>query len=333
MMGLQFLTGVSARNPKSTIAIATALSVLLMIVGLLTNFTIDVDENSLWTPTNAYSVKHNDWIQQESGFPKAPRYILLLFHNNGQNVLGKQPVEHIFETLETMYNVSGFDTICPLSTNNTKICDLLGVPLFWNMSKQIFESTVSNDEDAIRAMSSLTFPSGQPVIDDSLFGYPQRDPNTTLLTSVLGYSLIVQVPDTSDAIEWELDVVDAVLGLNSQWKNEFRVEISADSSFSEEFTRAIITDIPLVPLVFLIMSLFTFTIFSNFKNRVTSRSLLGFSAVVAVLLSMMTGYGILFISGIPFTSVTQVRSFSLLFGQGNGYSTRKKKLKLYSLLS
>lgn len=320
MMVLQALTSVSAKNPKSTIAIVTALSVLLMIVGLLTNFTIDVDEDSLWTPTNSYAVKHNDWIRQESGFPKAPRYILLFFHSNGKNVLGKQPVDRIFETIDAIHNVPGFETICPLS-NNTKICDLLGVPRFWNISKHIFESSVTNDEDAIRDMSSLTFPNGQTVVEDSVFGYPQRDPNTTLLTSVLGFSVIIRLPDTSDTIEWESDVVDAVLDLNSQWNDGFRVEVQAESSFAEEFTRAIVTDIPLVPIVFVIMSVFTCTIFSNYKNRVNSRSLLGFFAVVANLLSIMTGYGILFIAGIPFTSVTQVRSFCL----GNIYSTPSRR--------
>jgi hypothetical protein len=45
------------------------------------------------------------------------------------------------------------------------------------------------------------------------------------------------------------------------------------------------------------MSIFTALIFVNRKSKVQSRSLLGFSAVVAVLLSILSGFGLLFVAG------------------------------------
>jgi predicted RND superfamily exporter protein len=59
-----------------------------------------------------------------------------------------------------------------------------------------------------------------------------------------------------------------------------------------------------------------FTCLAFFKwHKVHSRTLLGLSAVVAVLISIASGYGILFIIGIPFTPITQLLPF-IIFGIG-----------------
>jgi hypothetical protein len=64
----------------------------------------------------------------------------------------------------------------------------------------------------------------------------------------------------------------------------------------DRFERALVNDIPLVPIVFIVMAIFTSLIFWK-KDKVQSRSLLGFCAVVTVLLSIMSGYGLLFLIG------------------------------------
>ena len=64
------------------------------------------------------------------------------------------------------------------------------------------------------------------------------------------------------------------------------------------FERAIVEDIPLIPIVFIIMSVFTALVFFK-RDKVQSRSLLGFGAVVAVLLSLLSGYGLLFTLVLP----------------------------------
>lgn len=70
----------------------------------------------------------------------------------------------------------------------------------------------------------------------------------------------------------------------------------------------------MIPLVFVIMSLYTCGIF--FKRRsVDSRALLGFCGVISVLLSLMTGYGLMFIIGVPMSSMTQILPF-IIFGIG-----------------
>ena len=73
-------------------------------------------------------------------------------------------------------------------------------------------------------------------------------------------------------------------------------------------------DIPLIPIVFVVMSIFTALVFWK-RDKVRSQSLLGFSAVISVLLSLFSGFGLLFIIGVSFTSMTQILPF-VIFGIG-----------------
>ena len=58
-------------------------------------------------------------------------------------------------------------------------------------------------------------------------------------------------------------------------------------------------------MVFVIMSIYTSAIFTR-RGSVESRALLGFCAVISVLLSLMTGYGLMFVIGVPMSSMTQI---------------------------
>jgi predicted RND superfamily exporter protein len=62
------------------------------------------------------------------------------------------------------------------------------------------------------------------------------------------------------------------------------------------------------------MVAFTSIVFFQ-NNRVLSRTLLGFNAVLSILLSILTGFGILFICHVPMTSLTSILPF-IMFGIG-----------------
>ena len=67
-------------------------------------------------------------------------------------------------------------------------------------------------------------------------------------------------------------------------------------------------------MVFVLMSLLCVILFAR-RDKVLSRSWLGFGAVVTVLLSIVASFGFLFIVGVPFTSLTPLLPF-ILFGVG-----------------
>eukprot|EP00545_Synedropsis_sp_CCMP1620_P000302 CAMPEP_0119016022 /NCGR_PEP_ID=MMETSP1176-20130426/11775_1 /TAXON_ID=265551 /ORGANISM="Synedropsis recta cf, Strain CCMP1620" /LENGTH=917 /DNA_ID=CAMNT_0006969347 /DNA_START=47 /DNA_END=2800 /DNA_ORIENTATION=+ len=323
LKGIHKITHVSAVHPMSMIIGAVLFAIFILVLGLFTNFSVDVDEDVLWTPRGSNPVKHMNWIDDESGFPSDTRNFVMVFHqDSATDILGQDQVSRIFSALDAVRTLPDYKKVCSSSPGGD--CPISGVSKFWNNTAGIFQSTVASDEEAIAAMSVLTYPDdGTPVSDNDIFGNAIRDA-TGLLQSAQSYTLVIDFPeDDEDANEspaenFESDALHAILDLDKQWEaesgNAFRVEVIATRSFPDEFERAIINDIPLLPIVFVIMGLFTSAIFFK-RDKVRSRSLLGFTAVISVLLSIMAGYGLMFVCAVPFTSMTQILPF-VFFGVG-----------------
>jgi len=250
------------------------------------------------------------WIENDSGFPPVPRYFGMQFHNDGKNLLESPDttVRRIFEAVQTVESLPEYEALCSqlqADALESGICR--------------FKESVANDDDVRIALSATHFPDGRIASDYQLYGKSLRG-NDGILTQFLSTSVYIALPFTGNdelslALEW--DALQAIESLSQEWNQEgvdVQVVRLADRSLEDEISRAILNDIPLVPVVFLTMGMFTSLAFFR-KNRVRSRSLLGFGAVVSVLLSIMSGYGLMFCCGVPFTSMTQILPF-VIFGIG-----------------
>jgi len=107
--------------------------------------------------------------------------------------------------------------------------------------------------------------------------------------------------------------------LKQQWSfkdggNDFRYEDTKSNGIKNGLMNSIVHDLPLIGAVFLVMITFNGIIFFKF-DRIQSRSLLGLGGVATIVLSLMSGFGVLFMVGIPFTPMTMVIPF-LMFGVG-----------------
>mmetsp|Transcript_13786 Transcript_13786/g.19271 ORF Transcript_13786/g.19271 Transcript_13786/m.19271 type:complete len:918 (+) Transcript_13786:223-2976(+) len=320
----------AAVHPQKYVVCTIVLSLAIVVLGLFTNFTVEDRESELYPPFGARSLQHEDWIQDESGFPKESRGMTLSVHSDGNDVLGQEGSARVFEVINAIRSLEGYNPLCSKSKlgrvdyeTGEPTCPISAITQFWNHSIDFYQSTVSSDDDAISAMSEEFYPDGEPVDTKNIIGRAERDKTTNLLT--LGQSYLVNffLPADTDDIEdeaevFEQDVIDMILEKRKEWKQEdgnpFRVELFTDRSFGDEFDRAIETDLTLVPLVFIIMSVFCVLVFSR-KDSVRSRGMLGFGAVISVLLSLFTAYGIMFIIGVPLTSFTQILPF-IMFGIG-----------------
>lgn len=327
MKGLLAISRVSARHPRKTIGAVIGLSLLLVVVGFLTNFNVEVSENKLWTPSESLSRTHKQWISDEVDFPGGNRYLALFFHAGGANVVRRDHVARVFEVMDTLRNHTDYDAVCAESDRiapdgiyearpgQNRTCEISGIPAFWRYERSVFDEQVANDDDVVTYLSLETYPDGRPVSRGSVMGLAEFDDETGRITGAQSYTLAFLLPNTDEAKEWDVEMLDVVRGFKEQWIAEgsnLRVEVASQSSFSMEFTRTILNDIPLVPVVFFVMSAFTAIVFSK-RHKVESRSVLGVAAVVSVLLSVMSGYGLMFIVGVPFTSMTQLLPF-LIFG-------------------
>lgn len=297
----------SAKHPIITITTVILLSFGLVVIGLFTNFSVDVDEDVLWTPRGTRPLSHNDWINDKSGFPTTPRRMYLLIHADGQNVVSMEAIKRSFTAFDTVRNTPKYDMVCA-ATATHKACEIVGVTQFWNNSVTEYEAAITTDQQLITILSNETFPDGTPVDRNTVLGFADFDASGQI-TSAKSFFINIDFPETTDAEAFEADALDNVLALKDAWmaepNNIFRVEIFAERSFADEFTQAIVNDIPLVPAVFVVMSIFTCIVFFR-RDWVYSRSLMGFGAVVSVLLAIMTGYGLMFVIGVPFTSMSQV---------------------------
>jgi hypothetical protein len=241
LTALHAVTSRAASNPKRTIGAVVVLSLLLFVGGLLTNFNVDVDDDSVWTPSGSRPVQHSKWIDNESGFPAETRDLILIFHSDGENVLGRDEVSRVFQAVDAVRGLEAYDTVCAdshyINDVGTSTCKMSGITAFWNDTVSIFDAQVQSDNDAILALSAEYYPDDTPVAEKNIMGFPERESDGTL-TSALSYAVKINFPDTDQAEKLESKALDTILDLNDAWKAEsgttFRVEISAARSFDDE---------------------------------------------------------------------------------------------------
>jgi hypothetical protein len=241
LRALLYITSIAASNPKRTIVSVIALSCLLLLVGLLTNFEVDADDDNVWTPTDSRPVSHESWINDESGFPEDTRYFHMMFHSEGGNVLSQGNVKRVFQAFDTVRGLEDYGAICNASIYLDEFgdpaCPIEGVTSFWNNSAAIFDLEVQSNDEAILAMSAEKYPDGEPVAEKNIMGFPERYVNGTL-QSAQSYILRIELPDNDDSEKFEKKALDAIIDLDDAWQAEsntnFRVEVSAYRSFEDE---------------------------------------------------------------------------------------------------
>jgi hypothetical protein len=297
----------AACHPWTTIVTTIVLSLTLIVIGLATNFQVEVDGDKLWPPNNSLSRQHHAWILDESGFPLKPNNFYIVVHRNGGNVLGYEGIIRSFEVVDAMRSHPDYGPVCQEYVygfnygleKSERTCPIHGIIDFWDEDVTVFKDEVQTDEEAIQAMSSMEYSNGLPVDENAVFGNVERYDNGTL-KSAEGFLFRLDFPPTEEAEKLELELLDQLLELQEEWtadpSNGFQFHPIGKQSVDEELNRAIVKDIPLMPIAFLVMSIFNFIVYSK-RDRVKSQGLLGIGAVVAVLLAIISGYGILFTIG------------------------------------
>ena len=319
-MGLIQLAMLSARNPWTTIAVACFLSVGLVVIGFFTNFTFESDQGVLFTPSNTISLLHQKWINEESDFPEMPRHQKVLLHSMGSNIMEDclHGVSKAFDVLEALEGLEGFDAICQ-TENNT--CPWSGITQFFNNSRVVYEdANLQSNEDCLTALSVPFFPNGELVPTTILFGYPIYEESTSILTSAESILLIMGFPpdeDMKDAVsDLETEAIDALFEVADKWERD-GVAVSTileqfnESAFAMEFERGFLENVPFWVTALTLMSVVTAVIFFK-RDPVQSRMAVGLGASATVIFATTAGFGLLFICGVPMTSITGVLLFVLV---------------------
>jgi len=319
---LVWLAKLSAKYPWTTVVVSILTAFSCITVGIFTNFQFEADAGILWTPGGSNIELHGDWLySEESGFPLPSRPVEILVHANGKNILGFAATKRVFDVLDVVrFGTPGYDAVCSVSGDqDDKGCPISSPTAFWiNHNRSLFESSIQTDEEAIYELSKLKFPNGAKVARSVIYGqaYPrlpesvENDDDIALLESVSVMRLKIDLPaENEQTRQFERDVVDNLSALKDEWDkiagNEITIELLTRSSFDDELERGTNADIPYIALAFSVMGFFCAIVLAKW-DKVKSQSLLGVGAVVTIVLAILTGYGLNFIIGTPFTPIVQI---------------------------
>ena len=315
----------AATHPKAYIISTIVFSIGVMTLGMVTNFTSETDDD-IWTPQGSRPIEHGNWISDHSGFPVDSRTAVLVVHRDGKSLFGEnggnelalESTQRLFESLDHFRATPRFDELCAYSNythpwTNERTCQIVGASTYWNDSSAILEAETTSNAEALSVMSAELYPFGGVVDHNQIIGYNKFDQAGVLIDGQTYVTVVFLPPDKEDvegseafSYDFEKDAVDRMLELQDKWTSdgsEFKIEIIVDRSFEDEFLRSLTKDLPLLPSVFLLMSVLCIILFSK-KDKVLSRSWMGFGAVATVLLAIIASFGLLFVIGVPFTSLT-----------------------------
>lgn len=309
----------SARNPWTTIVSACVLTVALVVTGIFTNITFESEDDVLFTPFDSTPPEHQDWIDTKSDFDPSLRKVRVLLHSKGSNVMEDcvGSVNKAFDVWETLIELEDYAAACESEAFS---CPWSSVTQFFNNSRVIWEDlNIVGNDDCLEILSSSFFPSGDFAIPEKLFGNVVFDENTSLLVAadstfhVLGLPLSEDIRDVVEGVE--ADSVDALFKVEDEWKKAgepFTVlDQINESSFSIEFGNGFLENIPFLAAAFTLMTLFTGGVFFK-RDTVMSRVAVGLGASATVTLGMAASFGLMFICGVPMTSIHGMLPFILV---------------------
>ncbi len=164
----------AATRPKLVLFFVPVFSISIFFVGLYTNFYMETDEVALWTPSSSNSLEQNDWLRTESGISVGDGTMLqILIHRYGGNVLEMEGIEYAFKVVHAVRS----EKLCNASS-------ITGVLDFFDNDYKLFQKRVTNDKEAIEALSLVPFfPNGKLVNRKELFGFANEDVNGMLRTA------------------------------------------------------------------------------------------------------------------------------------------------------
>ncbi|CAB9518966.1 Protein patched homolog 1 [Seminavis robusta] len=323
----------AVKYPKYWLCAITLASFTLLTAGFFTGFKLELDLDQIFTPIGSRPQFHNQWIVSSEGFPEDTRHVQLIFHAHGYNVLHAPQARRVLQALDVIRTQTpGYAELCKQGIyqnfDDEYTCRTMSMSGFWpNHSLPVFDDTVGDDDDALRAIiSGRQFNDTSPVVHDLIVGNYVRDPSTRILESAQSYMVQVYLPNKDDTNSFESNMLSNLADLRQLWMDEdadtpyeartfLTVDMMTVYAFQLELLRTIFNDLWLVPICLFLMVSCTCLIFYQHGDRVQSRSMLGLASVATICMSVFTGFGIMFLFKIPYTAVHQILPF-VIFGIG-----------------
>lgn len=249
----------AAKNPKTCIAGVLLLSFSLVGIGFFTNFRLELDENVIYAPSDSIPQDHFAWRNDKSGFLESTRVTTLVIHADGANVLGKEPMDRVFEALDIVRNIPGYQDICEDGDyyderSGAFTCRIISATRYWYHDTELYHQEIQTDAELTVAISQSEYPGGVPADHEYVMGKIERIDNgygNGTITYVPAHFVYILLSNKEkQTMEFEKLVIEQLSTLQATWAKEdgslLRLSYFAERSFSDEFTRAIEEDMFLV---------------------------------------------------------------------------------------
>ncbi|CAB9504683.1 Pick C1 protein [Seminavis robusta] len=209
------------------------------------------------------------------------------------------------------------------------------------------DNITAQDEYITQVMSNATFPDGTPVFHEAILGNYQMENITNtnnatgtisssssspsfssiqsspqqlqILTTAQSYIISIDFPERgadSDALEKVL--LERMKQLRLEWEESTQatggvvLEYFTMYSYLLEFERAVYSDVYLVVVMMFIMVSFCCMVFYRKADPIQSRALVGLFSITTIGMSLMTGYGLMWCIGVPFTNISMMVPFIIV---------------------
>jgi Niemann-Pick C1 protein len=324
-------------------------------MGYFTNFVIVEDEVQLWGTQGSMLLKDRDWVHnvfEPANHEEDANYVTILVHKHGDNVITKDGMRTVLHILDRVRSndATGYQDFCgnygsPICTPSRSLtCALNGIsiepptitcPIYslsaaWLHNTTIFETMVESDDDVrlFFKTSSVTLNSNDKPwsLDlESLVGFPEFNGDTLVAAKSLTTHIRLPLQNSNSAnekdviihgaIALEQRIIQTLQQLHLEWEGDFAFEFHSSSSFSDEFNREVFREILLLPVVFIFLVIFTALVSYKYSDWFLSQTFLGIGAVIGVAASILSGFGIMFVIGVPLTNLALACVF-VVFGIG-----------------
>lgn len=275
------------------------------------------ETSKLWVPAKSTAKNHQAVVDEHFGRGGKTASILISALNPSTNMLTMDYLDQIWDVYESALAIhtstgSAYEDVCARPTP-ADLCSVMGILKFWGNDLGTYESQVSSDDDILKAVSSSTFPDGTPVFLRSFLGNYILD-DAGLVKSAEAAIIFMAVDELKDDAHDYFTVFErSMTEISNDIGDDLTAYYKTDESIDRELENTMTSEVLLSMLTYALMTFFVMVaLVKKPYSLVNMRSGLAFSAVLTVLLSGFSGYGICAGFGVPLSTMNSVLPFILL---------------------
>eukprot|EP00904_Undaria_pinnatifida_P008217 jgi/Undpi1/4525/HiC_scaffold_18.g07879.m1 len=310
-----------ASHPKATLLIS--LVFVLVCCWGFKNFEEENNVNELWVPSDNLSKRQA--ITVVTAFGQYGDYAVMLMESPSgrDSVLTKESIDAVWELDEKVLAIgvegNRYADLCTADLDGVTCKQpFRGITRFWGNSLDMYEASVSTDEDVLAAVNAERFPDGQEVTLEAIFGNSitfDRFGNVTGARAMMqSYELHVDLlsPANADISDWQAEFQE-LMGEEASKSDVFNIKYFTGRSISDALNESLSGELFLFVITYIIMITFVMIALGRCcSGHVRCRSWLGLGGVMTVVAAGLAAYGFQSGLGVPFTMLAKVLPFILI---------------------